>query len=252
MRRYYLNEKLNLEDQVILKGEVFHHIFDVCRQQIGHHFELMTADGNAYLAEVLEIRKKDAVVKILETRVLPRPKKPFINLILSVPKIATFESILEKAVELGVNGIQPIVSDYSFVKSLKHYPKEKKPRWEKIILQATQQSARGNLLVLHDAKELNQLCVNPPWKGPGNLGIFAYEGKCDISFKNYLQTTKEKNSMGFESLWAVIGSEGGFSDQEVLKFKQLDLQPVSLGDQVLRVETACLTIVSSLKYEFDL
>jgi 16S rRNA (uracil1498-N3)-methyltransferase len=212
----------------------------------------MTEDGMAFLVTVTELKKKEAVVRILEKRELPRPQKPFINLILSIPKITTFETILEKAVELGVTSIQPVISDFSFIKSLKHYPKDKKNRWDKIILQATQQSGRGNLLILRDVKELNQILAQPPWQQMGAFGVFAYEGKCELTFKSYLQSKNAKDSISTENIWAFIGSEGGFSNQEVVKFQQLDLQPVTLGDQVLRVETACQTIVSSLKYEFDL
>jgi 16S rRNA (uracil1498-N3)-methyltransferase len=252
MRRYYLNEKLHLDDLVVLKGEIFHHIFDVCRQQVGHKFELMTEDGNAFLSQVTEIKKKEAVVQIQGCRALPKPKRPFINLILSIPKISTFESILEKAVELGVNSIQPMISDYSFLKSIKHYPADKKSRWDKIILQATQQSARGNILVLQEPKEFHQICTRSPWRDLNAIGIFAFEGECQNSFKNYLQSKRGIDSLSLEDIWVVIGSEGGFSEKEVNMLKQLDLEPVTLGEQVLRVETACLSIVSSLKYEFDL
>jgi 16S rRNA (uracil1498-N3)-methyltransferase len=55
-----------------------------------------------------------------------------------------------------------------------------------------------------------------------------------------------------ENLWLIVGSEGGFSDKEVTEMKQLGLDPVTLGPQVLRVETACMTLVSVLKYEFGL
>jgi 16S rRNA (uracil1498-N3)-methyltransferase len=252
MRRYYYSENLKLGDLVNLKGEIFHHIFDVCRQQSGHHFELMTSDGNAFLVQVVEIKKKESIVRVLEKRELSRPHKPFINLILSVPKIATFETILEKSVELGVTSIQPVISNYSFIKSVNHFPNEKRARWNKIILQATQQSARGNLLILNEVKDLSQILNKPPWREVTALGIFSYEGKCELSFKNYLQKIKKEAPIAIENLWALIGSEGGFSEQEVARLKQLDLQPVTLGDQVLRVETACQTIVSSLKYEFDL
>jgi 16S rRNA (uracil1498-N3)-methyltransferase len=251
MRRYFVEKKLSVGEEFLLSGDLFHHIFEVCRQQLGNHFELMTNEGKAYLVEVILLQKKTASVKICEERQLPLLRKPYIHLILSVPKISTFETILEKAVELGVTSIQPVVSDFSFVKTLKSFPIEKLPRWQKIILQATQQSARGNILVLKEPKDLKQIMKAPPWRERQALGVFAYEGVCEVSFKTYLQKRKSETPDGIENLWAVIGSEGGFSGEEVRELRDLDLQPVTLGDQVLRVETACLTIVSSLKYEFD-
>ncbi len=55
-----------------------------------------------------------------------------------------------------------------------------------------------------------------------------------------------------ENIWLVVGSEGGFSFKEVEAFRQAGLEPVTIGPQVLRVETACIALVSALKYEFDL
>lgn len=252
MRRYYLNkESLDLNDNFQIDGELFHHIFDVCRQQVGSKFELLTTSGDAFFVEVTEVYKKQATVVIKEKRSLPKPKPPWIHLVLSVPKIATFESILEKSVEMGVKSIHPLVSDFSFVKSLQNYPHDKEKRWLKIIQQATQQSARGDQLVLENPKTLEQFLKLSPWKLEHNLGVFAFEGECPSTLKNYIENWKAKNAAGIhlQNIWIIVGSEGGFSKREVDIFKQLDLQPVTLGEQVLRVETACMALISALKYE---
>lgn len=253
MRRYYLNQQnLEIQSELTIDGESFHHIFDVCRQQVGNHFELLTTAGDAFLVQVKDISKKRATVQVLEKRSLPKPQKPWIHLVLSVPKIATFESVLEKAVEMGVKSIQPFVSDYSFVKSIQNYPVEKEKRWLKIIQQATQQSARGDLIDLQNVQSLDQFLKNAPWKQDHSLGVFAFEGECPMTLKNYIQNWKSQNQDGknLQNIYIIVGSEGGFSQNEVANFKQLDLQPVTLGDQVLRVETACMSLISALKYDF--
>lgn len=253
MRRYYLNQQnLDLQSSFVIDGEIFHHIFDVCRQQIGFHFELLTTLGDAYLVEVKEVSKKRALVHVLEKRTLPKPQKPWIHLVLSLPKISTFESVLEKSVELGIKSILPIISDFSFIKSVQNYPTEKEKRWLKIIQQATQQSARGDQLDLQKAQTLEQFLKNSPWLQPNSLGVFAFEGDCPMTLKNYIQNWQNLNNNGniLENIYIIVGSEGGFSTREVTYFTQLDLQPVTLGDQVLRVETACMMLASVLKYEF--
>lgn len=252
MRRFFISGPIAVGTEKQLEGDSFHHIFEVCRQQIGDQFELVTAEGKAYFSKVLQIQKKRAVVMPLEVRELPKPRQPWINLVLSMPKFSNFDLILEKSVELGVARIQMVVSDYSYIKSLKSFPHEKQGRWLKIIQQATQQSGRGNLLELTEVQSLDHFLDTKVWLQSPSAAIFAYEGQSSINLKSYLQECRRKVQSPFENIWVFVGSEGGFSLAEVERFRKLDLQPVTLGDQVLRVETACQTIVAALKYEFDL
>ena len=249
MRRYFYPDLLHTEAQFTLQGELFHHIFDVCRLQVGQHFELLNSTGVAYLVRVLEVGKKTAQVVVCEERKIPSLKEPHIHLYLSFPKVSTFEAIVEKSVEMGVKSITPLLSDFSSVRTKAQFPSPKLPRWQKIILQATQQSGRGDLMLLNDVQTLNDSFKAQDQKSEDTLTIVAYEGHAALTFKEYLTRRK---SAHLKNLGVYVGSEGGFSEQEIQRFMALDLPPVTLGDQVLRVETACLTLVSSLKYEFDL
>jgi 16S rRNA (uracil1498-N3)-methyltransferase len=83
---------------------------------------------------------------------------------------------------------------------------------------------------------------------PSSTGLFPYEGESEQTVSSAIQKMKGE---AFENIWVFVGSEGGFSDQEVEFFKENGLKSSSLGDQVLRVETACLALVSILKYEFN-
>lgn len=249
MRRYFYPDSLQRDHPLTLQGELFHHIFDVCRLQVGQHFELLNSSGMAYLVRVTEVGKKSACVLVCEERQIPTLKEPHLHLYLSFPKVSTFESIVEKSVEMGVKSITPLLSDFSSVRTKAQFPSVKIPRWQKIILQATQQSGRGDLMQLHDVQLLDECFNNQEHKNPETLMVVAYEGPAPMTFKQYL--THRKSSF-LKNLHVYVGSEGGFSDQEIQRFMALDLPPVTLGDQVLRVETACMTLVSGLKYEFDL
>ena len=83
-------------------------------------------------------------------------------------------------------------------------------------------------------------------------GLFAYEGEGISAVKPFLQSKLAAATDKPQDIWLIVGAEGGFSAAEVQKLKALGLDPVTLGQQILRVETACLTLVSVLKYEFDL
>jgi 16S rRNA (uracil1498-N3)-methyltransferase len=248
MRRYFFDGNLECGRREHIQGDLFHHIFDVCRLQVGQHFEFISAQGEAYLAEVESVSKRQAEVLIREKRTLPPLREPHIHLFLSFPKIPTFELIVEKSVELGVSAITPVLSDFSFVRSMSQFPTVKVPRWKKIILQATQQSGRGDLMPIHEPRKLEEVLATRS-TGSDQLTVVAYEGESPTSLKEYLSLQKRPS---IKCINVFVGSEGGFSDKEITQFKKLDLSPVTLGDQVLRVETACLTLVASLKYEFEL
>ncbi len=253
MRRYRIEGASENDSDVVIEGESFHHIVDVCRQGMGSRFEVLTESGWALLSEVVQVGKKQALVRVIEKRQIPPLKKPWIHLAMSLPKIATFEAVLEKSVELGVKEIHPFFSDYSFVRTQKDVFSQKRARFEKIIQSATQQSGRGDFLQLQEAREMTELLQHFQQQGSAG-GVFAYEGAGDLSISAALQGLPQRAADGKtpENVWVFVGSEGGFSLQEVDKFKQINLFPVSLGQQVLRVETACVTLLSIIKYELDL
>ena len=248
MKRYFYDGELQKGARLSLAGDLFHHIFEVCRLKIGEHFELLNEKGRAYLVAVESIDKKRSQVLVLEERQIAEIKFPHIYLYLSFPKISTFEAVVEKSVEMGVKSITPFFSDFSFVRTLSQFPTLKVPRWQKIILQATQQSGRGDLLKIEGVKNLKELL--PEVNSMENtLNVIAYEGEATQSLKAFIA---QRRNVSLRRINIFVGSEGGFSGSEILRFKDLDLPPVTLGDQVLRVETACMTLVAGLKYEFDL
>lgn len=246
MRRYWASKECFHGDEVHFSGDLFHHIFDVCRQEKGSHFEVLGDGSKAHLIEVVSLEKKRAIGKITETRELPPLPNPKIVLAMSLPRFATMDAVIEKAVELGVHRIQPFYSDFSFLRKKSSLPAGKIDRWEKIVISATQQSGRGDLMEISPPLDLDALKpeIN---QNPRRRGLFAYEGASTLGLKEYV---KSLDSFNFEECWIFIGSEGGFSEAEVDLFSSWGLQPVTLGEQVLRVETACIALTAILKYEF--
>ena len=255
MRRYWIEKKMISNDVVTFKDDLFHHIFEVCRQEIGQHFEVLTEESIAYLVEVTAKEKKQALAKIIETREIQKLPGPHIHIALSVSRYNVVDSIIEKAVEMGVQTILPFCSDFSFIRKPSNLPQGKLERWQKIVVSATQQSGRGELMKIIEPTEWSKMLelINP---SEVNWCLFAYEGASVLGIKEYLNNRQDslKKNKGLlpENIWLIVGSEGGFSENEVSEMQQLGLNPVTLGSQVLRVETACMTLVSVLKYEFEL
>ena len=256
MRRYWIQKSQIQSNEtggstVTFKDELFHHIFDVCRQEVGHHFEVLTEDSKAYLVEVTTREKKQARAKIIEERVIAQLPRPHVHLALSIPRFAVMDSIIERAVEMGVTSILPFYSEYSFIRKAANLPAGKKERWQKIVISATQQSGRGELMEIHDPIDWSQRRqhINP---NDSSWCLFAYEGSGISSIQDHLKAKRKSFESPPQDIWIIVGSEGGFSTAEAAEMQQLGLDPVTLGTQVLRVETACLTLVSVLKYEFGL
>jgi 16S rRNA (uracil1498-N3)-methyltransferase len=252
MRRYWVPQEAIQGDQVSLRGEILHHIRDVCRQHRGSRFEVIDPKGQAHLVEIVNESKAESLANIIETRMIPEIPKPHIHLALSVPHFPVFEAVLEKSVELGVKSIRPFFSEFSFIRSKADVFAQKRKRFEKIIVGATQQSGRGDLMVLEDPVGLDELLPNFNLQGAAR-GLFAYEGEGVLNARQGLAGLRPPGSSEAPAdIWIFAGSEGGFSGREVDIFKNFGLQAVTLGQQVLRVETACVALISIIKYDFDL
>lgn len=236
------------DEKVILKGDIFHHIVHVCRQEPGSHFEVLTEDSIAYLVRLKSVGRQQAEAEVIEQRTIPPLPMPYIHLCLSVPRFPTLETVIEKSVELGVHTLRPFVSDHSFVRSAAKVPAGKFERWRKIVQSATQQTGRGDLIAIAPVQTLEQLLESFN-RETQTRGLFPYEGEAALSVKEAL---KDLGREGLKAIWVFVGSEGGFSQREIDLFGRYGLQPMTMGPQVLRVETACLALVSVIKYEFDL
>ncbi len=230
---------------VLLRGDLVHHIRDVCRFGVGDHFEVLTGDGRAKLVEITAADSRQIAGKILQERTLDSLPRPHITLALSVPKLPKVDWIVEKCVELGVAEIRPFVSEFSFLRKVSEISTNRLERWNKLVQGATQQSGRGELMKICAPTNLRDLLAEFN-RSERTGGLFPYEGVARLGIHQALNDLKCKK---LDHLWVFVGSEGGFSSAEVQQFTEVGLDPVSLGSQILRVETACLALVSIIKYE---
>ncbi len=252
MRRYWVSPEQIIGKQVFIIGDDYHHIIDVCRQNVGSKFEVLGDERNAHFVEIFDVQKKSATARILETREVPPLPEPHIVLAISIPRFQTMDAVVEKAVEMGVHEIRPFFSEFSFVRKKNSLPSGKTERWDKIVKSATQQCGRGELMKIHEAVDWQDI-QSQFNQTPDSLGLFAYEGKSAWNIRSYLSEKKiQAKTKPYKQLWVFVGSEGGFSQTEVEEMTKIDLAPVTLGEQVLRVETACITCIAVLKYEFEL
>lgn len=238
-------------DDVVLSGDVLHHIRDVCRMHKGSKFEVIVGGASrALFVEIIDETKHESRARAIESREISEIPKPHIHLAMSIPRFPVFEAVVEKAVELGVYKIHPFFSDFSFIRKQEDTWAKKLPRFQKIVQSATQQSGRGDLMAISHPVDLKAI-LQTFNRTDGAKGLFAYEGDSRLTAKEGIAKVSKSQELLNEA-WIFVGSEGGFSVAEVDQFLEAGLATVTLGSQVLRVETACVALVSVLKYDLDL
>jgi len=245
LRRFYIEPQALSGGSLSVRGDLFHHIRDVCRFGVGDEFEVLPGDGQAHRVRIEAAGKNEMQAQVLSTRVLPVLPKPYVTLCLSVPKLPKVDWIVEKCVELGVHEVRPFVSDYSFLRKESEISPNRLARWHKLVQAATQQSGRGDLMRVHEATSLDKL-LGEFSRNPSTGGLFPYEGEAQVGLREALTGLKARQ---LDHIWVFVGSEGGFSQREVGLFANVGLHPTSMGEQILRVETACLALMSVIKYE---
>jgi 16S rRNA (uracil1498-N3)-methyltransferase len=217
------------ENFEFIEGEEFHHLYNVLRHNVGD--KILAFDGklNEYLCEIVEIQKNRARIKKIEK--IENIEYDFnIAIAPALIKKENFELMLEKVVEIGVKEIYPIITKHSVVKI-----KEKKERWEKIILNACKQSHRQIIPKLHNILTLNEI---------------AQISK-NYSLKLFANPKSIRNLFSFEkadSVIILIGPEGGFSNEEENYLKSNGFFDFSLGNFILRSETAAIVSVGLIAH----
>jgi 16S rRNA (uracil1498-N3)-methyltransferase len=245
LRRFWIPPGSVEGRRVRISGEVLHHLRDVCRLRAGSAFEALAGDGRALSVEITSIDAREAVGHVTGERAIPGLPRPHLHLALCVPRFPVLDAIVERAVELGVATLTPLVSDHSFVRGAGALTGSRRARHEKIVRSATQQCGRGELMRVLPPLELTELLRHVP-AAVGRQGIFAFEGAGGAPLHDVLARVRAARP---EDVWIFVGSEGGFSAREVAAFREHGLDPATLGTRVLRVETACIALVSIVGHE---
>ena len=147
--------------------------------------------------------------------------------------------LLQKATELGVDEIIPVISERTVVK-IDNKKDNKISRWEKIMKEASEQSHRFDIPKMHDITSLKGLVnVN------ADIKIFCNTNEMSKNIKKVLQDSKKSGT-----ILIVVGPEGGFSDAEVDFLSNNGFVSVTLGSNILRAETVPLYLLSVINYEF--
>ncbi len=225
LHRFYITEKIVEKEKSIhiSNRDLIHQWRKVFRYNVGSQVIVFDGSGVECRAVIAKVSPSEAELSVLETKDIDAPTKN-IWLCLSLIKKDNFELVVQKAVELGVSHIVPILGERSEKKKLNM------ERLQKIVLEATEQSGRGELMKVYEPTTLVKLFesgVLPQEKIFFHPHFPPVEQYIDAQIKQY-------------SFAYFIGPEGGFSEEEIELFKQYNVAGFSLGSRILRAETAAI------------
>ncbi len=223
MQRYFSSKKEN--ELFVLEKDDLYHIKTVMRLTTGDKIEVVF-NKELYIAELVEDKAKEVEKIKLET------KSSYITLCIPLLSDQKMSFILQKATELGVDKIVPVVLERSIVK-LKDSDK-KYVRWNKICKEASEQSKRVDIPVIDKITRLDDL---------------NYEGKKFICSTREKKHTLKSKITKTDTMTFIIGPEGGLTLKEEEKLIELGFLPITLCENVLRVETVPIVLLGIINYE---
>lgn len=225
LHRFYINEKISGRDEITLTSqELIHQFLNVFRFQTGNQVILFDGSGLEFVSEIINLNKKNILLKIVShsTKAVGNTE---VSLYLSLIKKGNFELAVEKCTEIGVTEIHPIISERSEKKDLNL------ERLNKIVKEASEQSGRVTLPKVFDIVNLEEA-----------VSQAVKEGKVCVVFD---PSGEKHNLVSQKNIAIFIGPEGGWSEAELNVFRGNNFRIISIGENILRAETAAI-VASSL------
>ena len=230
---FYSEEITTASIQLVLNEDTSKHVVQVLRMKNDEQLNLTDGKGNLFTTEIIDDHKKKCTVKILSTH-YHQPSKKKVSIAISLIKnTSRFEWFLEKATEMGVHEIIPLICERT---EKKHFRFD---RMKGILISAMLQSQQCWLPVLREPISLIKL-----WQSPETLPKLKFIAHCE-SEKNKEQLTNKLINQSTNKL-ILIGPEGDFTKSEIDVALQNNFIPVALGETRLRTETAGIVAATLL------
>lgn len=237
-RRFIIDKKIDVREEFEVWGEEAKHIM-VLRHNVGDKILI-----NDKICEIKEISKQKISCVALEQAEEKGVPDTKITLFQALLKSDKMEFVIQKSVELGVYKVEPFVSKNVVVKLDEKDKAKKIERWNKISLEASKQCGRSDIVRIEQVNSFSKMLDKLK---DYELVIIAYENETN-NLKNIIRENLKLKNMAI-----IIGAEGGFEKSEVEEvLKNQSSVSVSLGERILRAETASLNLLSILMYEFEM
>ena len=239
MPQFFIKEEDLNGDRAVIRGDDCHHLVNVRRVKTGDLLRLRSADGKGYTARISGIGAAEISLTLLaETVTNEEPVN--ISLYMALIKGGNFEFVLQKAVEIGVNRIIPVITSRTVPDPSKKID-DKLERWRKIISSAAKQCFRTNIPGIEYPLSFSETIK----KDDSVIKLIAHPGSV-TELRDFLSSSGKPGSVSL-----LVGPEGGFSDSEIISASGEGWIPVNFGATHLRAETAAVILPSLLIYQWS-
>lgn len=219
---------------VTLSADEARHLREVLRLKVGDEVQVFDGTGREFRAAVSQARRESAELEITDEIESPKPESPLqLTLAVALLKGEKFDLVVQKGTELGVDRFIPLVTRYADIRLRDEADAAKRvARWQRIALEATKQCGRS---------------VVPEVEKPVSFGaLIGEETSCWMFSEREGQALN--TDLKPDNLTAIIGSEGGWSDEELEQARAANVAIVTLGGRVLRAETAAIATAVLLQH----
>ncbi len=233
MPRFFIDH--SPKKQTVITGEDGKNIAKSLRMQIGEPLTLCDGKGTDYHGIITSIEQNQITVTISDSCPTVAEPTATVTLYQSLPKSDKMDTVVQKAIEMGVTRIVPVLSMRCISRPDEKTAQKKTQRWQKIAIEAAKQSERG---VLPTVTAIMDFATAMRQAAAKSTVLFFYEGGGE-SLQGLIQKTCSAYSI-------FIGPEGGFSPEEVALAMDLGAKKTTLGPRILRTETAPIAALSAI------
>ncbi len=235
--RFYATPTQINGTQITLAAGEAHHLARVLRLALGARVYAFDGCGNEYLCEIAQLDKHAAVLSILEplTDTVESPLQ--LTLAQALIKGDKFDWVVQKATELGVTRIVPLITEHSEIKRAEERAESKLQRWRRIALEAVKQCGRRRLVEIAEPLAWPQFCS-------------ADASELKLIFSERGGQRLRALPSAATSVTLAVAAEGGWSEAELAAATQHGFVPVYLGARILRTETAAIAGVALIQQLF--
>jgi 16S rRNA (uracil1498-N3)-methyltransferase len=229
--------------EVWLDGDEGRHLARVMRAEPGDRVAVFDGRGRSAVARVLEVNRATVRLELGEPGIAPEPQ-PVVTLAQAIPKGRTMDALVQKAVELGVAAIQPLVTRRTVARPDGPAAARK---WRRVALEACKQCGQDWLPTLNEPVGLETWLDSLPGQGNDDeLRLIASLAEGARPMRELLRETARPARVVI-----LVGPEGDFAHEETARALDAGFSPLSLGPLVLRVETASVCCLAGIRYEFQ-
>ncbi len=235
--RLYLDTPLHVEQTIALPKEASNYLLNVLRLTDASPLVLFNGDGNEYSAELEVVSKREARVSIDSKLGIDCESNLAIHLGQGVSKGERMDTVVQKAVELGVAEITPIITERCNVKLNTERWQKKQQHWQRIAISACEQCGRNRVPMVYTPTPLQQ------W-------LSQSTSQLRLTLNPRSEKRMARLDMPRSGARLLIGPEGGLSDGEVFQASEAGFVDVALGPRILRTETAAIATISILQANY--